>query len=390
MWLFRSGFVLVAFVFAVAYTGFRLFRLIKYLLPSFKAFIFWPVYVIFGFSYIIASLLRLDRFLSVRLVVMYSLPFLIYFCMGLLIFEVPRFVLWTKKKKRFSSGVSAGFTGLAMGLTILVIIFGTFNSKKIHTTRYEITLNGRGSPGMEKALRIALVSDTHIGRIVNLKWLSKIVDAVIATNPDVICIAGDILDNNKNMISDIEGVAGELQRLSAPLGVYACQGNHDVSRYVWRDEREAVRLNDFLKAVGINFLQDEVVTLTENIYLIGRRDARVYGNRPPRKTAAEISAELDRSKIFIFMDHQPVDYPALDEAGADLIFSGHTHGGQFFPGNIVTALMFRKAGAKHYGHWRGKTAQAVISSGAGLWGPPIRIGTKSEVVVVDVRFISAD
>jgi predicted MPP superfamily phosphohydrolase len=181
----------------------------------------------------------------------------------------------------------------------------------------------------------------------------------------------------------------ELRRLKAPLGVYACPGNHDVDRISFRERGGAPpldRIQDFLKNAGIILLQDEVQIVDGRFYLAGRRDARPIGGNQGRKSAAELSAGLDKSLPLIFLDHQPVDFLREEEAGADLILSGHTHKGQFFPGNIATAYIFKKAGGVHYGHWRGTSSQAVVSSGAGVWGIPFRIATNSEVVIIDLKF----
>jgi predicted MPP superfamily phosphohydrolase len=131
---------------------------------------------------------------------------------------------------------------------------------------------------------------------------------------------------------------------------------------------------------------DEIVMPLDSIYLAGRKDARPIGLRQERKSAAELTAGLDESRALIFMDHQPVDYSNLEKAGADLILSGHTHRGQFFPGNLATKMIFKKAGATHYGLWQGSSAQGVVSSGAGVWGPPIRIATGAEVALIDIVF----
>ena len=388
MWLFRSGFVLFAYTLIIVYTGIKVRGLVKHFLPSVKSYVFWPVYVIFGYFYVLVFLLRLDRIWLLRQAAMYSLPLIIYFFLVLLVFDGVWLVLRSKKSVSLSRWSSAGAAGIALGLAVLAMVYGNFNARNIRTVHYGITLNKAvpGSSGREAGLRIALVSDIHIGRTVNRKWVANIVDVVNRTNPDMICIAGDIFDNNIEMVSDLEGVAEELRRLNAPLGVYACQGNHDVDRFSLREEGKTDRIKEFLVKAEINFLLDEVILVADRFYLAGRRDARLIGGRQTRKSAAELAAGLDKSKPLIFMDHQPVDYQSIEETGADLIFSGHTHRGQFFPGNLATAYIYKKAGAVHYGYWQGRSAQALVSSGAGLWGPPIRIATRSEVAVVDVYF----
>ncbi|MDR0447630.1 MAG: metallophosphoesterase [Treponema sp.] len=386
MWLFRSGLFLFAYVVMNIYTGIRFLTLVRYFFPSLKALVFWPIYLIFCYSFVLIMLLRLGWLRPLRQGAMNSLPALVYFFFALLVLDLIRLVYRLLRHAPLSQGLSAAFTGLALGLTVLVMIYGAFVARSIRPTHYEITL--KKNPGQD-VLRIALISDLHIGTVVGRKWLANIVDAANRTEPDIICIAGDIFDNNINAIQDVEGVARELRRFNAPLGVYACPGNHDVDRISFggtNPERGGTdNINNFLKGAGILLLQDEVLLITDSFYLAGRRDIRPIGGLNIRKSAVELIEGIDKSKPLIVMDHQPVDFPGIEDAGADLILSGHTHKGQFFPGNIATARIFKEAGAVHYGYWQGNSAQAVVTSGAGVWGPPIRVATRSEVSVIDVR-----
>ena len=392
MWLFRSGIVLVAYLGITIYAGLRIFGFFRFFLPGLRAFIFWPLYFLCSFSYILVFLLRIDRIRPLRQAAMYSLPALAYFFMILLILDVVRLVLFFLKIIPKGSFSSAACTGIVLALTVLILIYGSFNARNIQTKHYEITLNKKagefksGNMSEPGKLRITFVSDTHIGGAVDRKWLGKIVDAVNITKPDLICLAGDVFDNNVTSLSGPEGITAELRRFSAPLGVYACQGNHDVDRLSLRNDATSDRTRDFLENAGIRFLLDEVVFMEGNFYLVGRRDARPIGMSHARKSAAEMMSGLDKSRPIILLDHQPVDYLKEEEAGADLVLSGHTHRGQFFPGNIVTAYIYKKAGAVHYGYWKGRSAQAIVSSGVGVWGPPVRVATGSEVVVVDIKF----
>jgi len=380
MWLFRSGLFVLGFAGINIYTGLKVFALIKYFLPQFRAFFFWPLYVLFCFSFVWMMQVRIEW---LRQMAMNTLPALFYFFLGLLVLDALRFVLQHLHFIPSSAFYSFAGTGIALILTIGVLVYGYHHARNIHTVYYTITLNkGEGMP----PLRFALVSDLHIGATVDRKWVAKIVDVVNKAEPDLICLAGDIFDRNIDTIPDLEGVALELRRFNAPMGVYACQGNHDVDRLSLREEGKTDRIQDFLKTAGIRFLLDEVELVADRFYLAGRRDSRPIGSRQERKTAAELTAGLELSKPLVFLDHQPVDFIKEEEAGADLILSGHTHRGQVFPGNVVTRGIYKKAGAVHYGYWQGRSAQALVSSGAGVWGPPIRVATQSEVVVVEVLF----
>ena len=124
--------------------------------------------------------------------------------------------------------------------------------------------------------------------------------------------------------------------------------------------------------------------MRENLYIAGRRDIRPISAIAERKTAGELLAGINGT--IIVLDHQPLEFRQLEKAGAHLVFSGHTHRGQIFPGNLITRRMFKNAGATHYGYWLGETMQGVVTSGTGYWGPPVRIATNSEVAVIDISF----
>jgi predicted MPP superfamily phosphohydrolase len=385
MWRIFMIFVLLAYTGINVYTGGKLFALVKYFLPSFKAFVFWPLYIFLCYSMVAVYILRLARVYPVREAAMHSFPLILYFFMLLLIFDGIKLVLHFLHRLPATAGFSAVGTGVALGLAVLLIIYGSFHARDIRNTNYNINLNKSGG---DSSLRIALITDLHIGDTVGRKWVANIVDTVNRANPDIVCIAGDIFDSSPDQVPDLENTVMELKRLVAPLGVYACPGNHDRDSPSGGDVGNGTgSIRDLLKNADVVYLQDETVFVADRFYIIGRKDARPIGpGRQERQTAAELTVGLDTSLPLIFLDHQPVDFPAVQEAGADLILSGHTHQGQFFPGNLITARIFKRAGATHYGHWRGRSAQALVSSGAGVWGPPIRFATNSETAVVDITF----
>ena len=385
MWRLWSGFVILIYSFINVYTGIRVLALARFFLPSFRAWIFWPVYILICYSYIISFFLRSGWLKPFRDVSMFSLPTVLYFFFALLLFDLLRLVLKYTNPSLLTPTFALIGTGVALTLAVLAMCCGVVNARLIRTVHYSVSLEKTSTlPSM----RVALISDLHLGGTVDRRWTAKVVDAVNRANPDLVCFTGDNFDSGIDALKDHEGVSAELLRLKAPLGVFGCPGNHDVDRLSIDSRGGATsnRINIFKENAGIRILMDETVFLADSFYLIGRRDVRPIGGSNVRKSAAELVAPLDLSKPVIILDHQPVDYRQLDEAGVDLIFSGHTHAGQFFPGNLITKQLFRREGSVHYGHWRGKIAQGIISSGAGVWGPPIRIATGSEVVIVDIKF----
>jgi predicted MPP superfamily phosphohydrolase len=160
---------------------------------------------------------------------------------------------------------------------------------------------------------------------------------------------------------------------------------------LFRDDAGTDRIAEFLREANILLLADEAVRIWDTVYIAGRRDARPIGMRQSRISAAELAARAgggtaDSERVLVMLDHQPVEFPQIEAAGVDLLLCGHTHKGQIFPANLITRRVFSKAGATHYGYWQGKTMQAVVTSGAGVWGPPLRVGTNSETAVIDIRF----
>ncbi|MCL2070262.1 MAG: metallophosphoesterase [Treponema sp.] len=394
MWLFWSSFFLLGYAGISVYTGIKVLALFRFFFPL-KAYLFWPLYILICYSFILATFFRYDWLRLFRQVAMISFPALVYFFMTLLLLDgMGVFLRFSGRIPQFSPALSVAGTGIALFLVIFTMVYGIFHARNVRTVHYQVGIDKEAAALAENGLRIALLSDLHIGQSVGRKWVLSIVDAINKSGPDIILFAGDIFDGGLNEIKDPEGVKEELRRLKAPLGVYASLGNHDVDRLAFNVMASTGGIAAFLQEAGIVTLQDELELVADGFYLVGRRDTSPIGGsrtetgepRPDRKSAAELTSGLDKSRPIIFLDHQPIDFPAMEAAGADLILSGHSHKGQFFPGNVITARLFKKAGAVHYGHWQGQSAQGVVTSGAAVWGPPVRIGTNSEVVVIDILF----
>jgi predicted MPP superfamily phosphohydrolase len=185
-------------------------------------------------------------------------------------------------------------------------------------------------------------------------------------------IAGDILDRSMGIYTD-EKLGEEFRRLQAPLGVYAIPGNHE---YFGENVPEFQKL---LAADGVRMLIDETLTLP-GFVLVGRNDRR----GGPRQTVAELVDALpgtDKTLPLIMLDHQPYELDKSQAAGIDLQLSGHTHKGQFWPVTMFTYFMYEI----HYGLLRKGSTTIIVTSGYGLWGPSLRIGSTPEIVKITLR-----
>ena len=267
---------------------------------------------------------------------------------------------------------------IIMNLTIAAVIFwyilGYLNFITPQKTELDISIN---KPQFvekiktENNLKIVLVSDLHVGYIINKKKMRQYVDSINAQDADIVFIVGDLFDNAIEPVID-QKMYEELMDIKSRLGVYAVTGNHE---YIGSDKYAKVA---YLKECGLIILEDSAVLVDERFYVVGRKD-RIDNSRKP---TAELVKKLDATKPIILLDHQPFNLGESVSAGIDLHLSGHTHDGQFFPINLITKAIYEVSA----GYKLKSNTHIYVTSGLGIWGPPVRIGTKSEFVVINVRW----
>ena len=280
------------------------------------------------------------------------------------------------------------FGGFAIGLILMVSIYGVLHARRVYVRQDPVVIEKSSSlPG----LKIALIADLHLGYNSTKSHVRKIVDTINSQNVDLVCIAGDLFDNDYNAIKDPDEVADILSDIKSRYGTYACWGNHDVSEKIFAGftfpQKETIvrdgRFTEFLHHAGITMLEDETVCINNAFYLVGRRDKDMAKKEQlPRKTFAEITEPLDPSLPIIVMDHQPGELSEASDAGVDLDLSGHTHDGQMFPANLVVHFLWENA----CGVLKKGAMTSIVTSGAGVWGPAMRVGTNNEVVIANVSF----
>ena len=277
-----------------------------------------------------------------------------------------RFSKKARQRVRFW-GTSAVLTAVA-----LLVVWGTAHAANIQTVSYEITLD----KAVEEPLNVVLISDLHLGAAGSERNLEKVVAAVNTLEPDVVCIAGDLFNDDLNTLYDPARIVTLLQSIQTRYGVYACLGNHDgVNRF-----DDMLRL---LEESNVILLNDEYRIVADRFVIVGRLDGHVIGDFDglERKELAELLVPVTDLPVIV-MDHNPKNLKEYGE-GVDLVLSGHTHKGQLFPASLITYLMYDV----HYGYYRANenSPHAVVTSGAGYWGMPMRIGTDCEIVQITVR-----
>jgi len=270
-------------------------------------------------------------------------------------------------------------TVVSLILVLCFVGFYNFNNPKI--TELEITVerknNSQNSKNInceinsEKTLNIIAVSDLHLGYIINKQRLQKYVELINSQKPDIVFFLGDIIDISLVPIF-AQKMDEELKQIKAKYGVYFVAGNHEYIR------GEYTEMMNFFRNCGFTVLADSAVLVNDEFYVVGRKD-KIDGSR---KNSFELTENLDKSKPIILLDHQPFNLEHSVEAEVDLHLSGHTHNGQFFPINFVVKQLYELP----YGYKKKENTQFFVSSGLAAWGPPIRIGTKSELVRIKMKY----
>ncbi|MDR3226068.1 MAG: metallophosphoesterase [Prevotellaceae bacterium] len=255
----------------------------------------------------------------------------------------------------------------ALGFVALIIIWGRCNFDNIKIEKIDININKKANV---ETLKIVAASDLHLGYSIDKKNLKEIVALINSLNPDIILLAGDIVDSYSQPVIK-QNMKEEFLQLQAPLGVYGVIGNHECYG-------DAENIVNYLKSAGIIMLQDSSVLLDNEIYIVGRDDKTIKS----RKKLDELLQNIDKRKPVILLDHQPFNLELAQENGVDLQISGHTHGGQVFPFNLITKATYEK----HHGYLKKENTHYYISSGAGGWGPKLRIGSQSEIIEITVNF----
>jgi uncharacterized protein len=264
------------------------------------------------------------------------------------------------------------FSGVSVGVVILVFL-GHLNTLNPRIKEISIHIP-KNANGMTE-LNAVLMSDIHLGTIIGNGHFEKIVEKVKDINPDIIFLAGDVLDEDLEPVLR-QNIGETLKRLDAPLGVYGVMGNHE---YIGGAEPAY----NYLVSHGLKIIRDSVVKINESFYILGRedRDKPRFAGRE-RKSLNEIVKMADPEFPLILIDHQPYYLEKASELGIDLQLSGHTHHGQLWPLNYVTSAIYTIS----YGYGKIGNMHAYVSNGVGTWGPPVRVGNKPEIVNLKITF----
>ena len=360
----------------------------KYLIVPIIIFILLCVYVTFCFhkfdfvkkienkskvlSWSVAGIPIIISIIISMWYLMYPVVIIVHLALIFFICEV----IWKVIKRVFKINTKVYISGaLAIVLTIGYFVYGWKVAHNVVETNYTVTSNKLASG---ESLKIVQLTDSHIGATFSGKGFEKYIDEVSALNPDVIVFTGDFVDGSTTYEDMVDGCKS-LGKAKAKYGVYFIFGNHDLdffggNRYYTDEELIAE-----LKKNNINVLQDENVLIDNKFYICGRQDATVRD----RVSTEELLSEVDKSKFVLLLDHQPVEYKEAEENKADMLLSGHTHGGQLYPLAYLNKTFSKND--QVYGIEKREDISFIVSSGISEWGFGFRTGCKSEYVVINVE-----
>lgn len=361
--------------------------------------IFAVIYVLLSTSLLTGFLIKNPKSLHrmLKIIGNYFLGIFLYTLVIILLADFGRILLkyvfhasWIHSRTAFT--VAGAICAL---LILLLSACGIFHAKYIKTTSYDVIIN-KTIPE-RTSMKVVLLADTHFGYNAGILHARELVRKINKQKPDLVCIAGDIFDNEYDAIRNPEKLEKTLRGIKSTYGVYACWGNHDLNEEILAgftfkhkdgdlSDIKDPRMKKFLKDSNIHILKDESVLINDQFYVIGRKDASLTEKiHETRKAPAQLTEKLDRDKPIIMIDHQPKELQELADAGVDLDLCGHTHDGQTFPGNFTIKLMWENP----CGLLSKDNMTNITTSGAGVWGPAMRIGTDSEICSINIQLKKA-
>ena len=343
-------------------------------LTGYYQIVYWTVVIMTGVSIVLS---RLSESLST-----YWLPLILNTVCAImicsvfvtLIFDIGRWI----SKKRLKPQLSTKVVYI-LGICSL-FYYGHEMAMEPSVVNYQVKIDKRTKVNK---LRIVQLSDIHINDMTSSDRIQDMVDKVNQLNADFIVITGDTLDRRLQPFTE-KGFDKQFQQFKSKYGTYIIFGNHEYLNIKEENNHEQDIINAF-KHANMKVLKDDVVHLDNvGITFIGRDDFSSSRYDIKRASLPDLMVFSNTNKPIILLDHQPHDLDEPANLGVDLMISGHTHAGQVFPINLIEKLIYKN----NYGIYKNTKQHftSIVSSGFGFWGPPIRLMTRSEIVVIDVTF----
>ena len=366
--------ILIVYLLTHVFLSTRLARVLP-LTATWKTFSFYLIYFLVAGSYLwsrklpdffnaqigdkislLGGFVIADTYYSVLLIVTYKILFKFYNC-------------FTDKPIKFELKTEIL---VLVGLLLAINLYGYFNATHQITKEYLVETDKNMA---NQQLKIIMLSDLHLGKTTNQEFSEELVEKINLVQADLVVLVGDIIDSDLESVNRKNQLA-PFKKIKARLGVYAVMGNHE---YIAGDAQNIIKS---LEANNIKVLINQRINLQDTgIVLVGLDDE----SRKIKKGNALKSLEgLDALQYNIVLDHQPKRIKEISEVPAiDLLLSGHTHRGQYYPNNYITSLMY----ANDWGLKKFARLTSIVSSGYGNWSAPLRLGSNPEIVIINLKQI---
>ncbi|NWF90191.1 MAG: metallophosphoesterase [Ignavibacteriaceae bacterium] len=340
------------------------------------------IFVVAALSYIAAKFLdgKVPHFLYEALIWIGSFwfAFMLYFFLSIVLVDFLRLLNW--KLNFFPQFIMENYAEVKRYLlaavviiSCIIILIGYLNTRRIAVNSLSIELPRKQSHLQE--LNTVVLSDLHLSVINDEKWLENIVSKINELNPDVVFIPGDFVDERAETLK-LEKIGGSLSKIKTKYGVFASTGNHEFINGIKGTSK-------FITDNGINLIRDSFQLIENNFIVAGREDeSKKNFTGEQRRSLNEIMNEVDKNYPVILLDHTPFKLEEAEANGVDLQLSGHTHHGQMFPLNFITKMIYEVS----WGYKKKSDTHFYISCGVGTWGPPVRLGSESEIVNLRIKF----
>lgn len=379
--------ILTFYVVTNYYIGSTLFVWLQLLLPNINDLLFWGIYIFCAITPLLAVLLSNYRVKGSPSTITSFIGRLGDYWMGIYVYLLLisisiDLILLAGRLFNIISAPINDIIHFLSGLIIVLAVFGlcsygNYHANQIKNVSYDIKVPKKM---FSDNLRIIMLSDLHLGYTNNVDFLEKVVGRINDMEPDIVCIVGDIFNGSYYALAESEKAEGLMRGIQSTYGVYASLGNHDAGPTY----NEMIA---FFEKSEVTLLNDENTIIADQIVLVGRKDSSPIGEQgEARKSISDQLGQIQSDLPIIVMDHQPSNISEYDKK-VDLILSGHTHKGQIFPASLITKSIFEV----DYGYYQKEqdSPQVIVSSGIGTWGPPMRIGTDSEIVEILINPLSS-
>lgn len=343
-------------------------------LTGYYQIVYWTVVIMIGVSIVLSRLSESISTYWLPLILNTVCAIMICSVFVTLIFDIGRWI----SKKRLKPQLTTKVVYI-LGICSL-FYYGHEMAMEPSVVNYQVKIDKRTKVNK---LRIVQLSDIHINDMTSSDRIQHMVDKVNQLDADFIVITGDTLDSRLQPFTE-KGFDKQFQQFKSKYGTYIIFGNHEYLNIKEKNNHEQDIINAF-KHANMKVLKDDVVHLDNvGITFIGRDDFSSSRYDIKRASLPDLIVFSNTNKPIILLDHQPHDLDEPANLGVDLMISGHTHAGQVFPINLIEKLIYKN----NYGIYKNTKQHftSIVSSGFGFWGPPIRLMTRSEIVVIDVTF----